>query len=95
VKKALPVLAKRLGRVTICIRAEVFFDTNVLVYAASGTGKDERKKEHAAELIKTKSFVTSPQVLQEFCVYRGAEGSSAELAAEVLGAGTVYSEGPT
>jgi predicted nucleic acid-binding protein len=50
------------------MNAEVFFDTNVLVYAATGTGRDERKKERAAELIKTKSFATSAQVLQEFFV---------------------------
>ena len=46
--------------------ASVFLDTNVLVYAAVGTGKDERKRTRALELIESLEFGTSAQVLQEF-----------------------------
>jgi predicted nucleic acid-binding protein len=48
--------------------ADVFLDTNVLVYAATGTGKDERKRKRALELIESADFATSAQVLQEFFV---------------------------
>jgi predicted nucleic acid-binding protein len=48
--------------------AEVFFDTNVLVYAALGTGKDEHKRRRALDLIESEDFGTSAQVLQEFFV---------------------------
>jgi predicted nucleic acid-binding protein len=48
--------------------AEVFFDTNVLVYAALGTGKEERKRRRALELVQSEDFGTSAQVLQEFFV---------------------------
>jgi predicted nucleic acid-binding protein len=48
--------------------ARVFLDTNVLVYAAIGTGEDERKKDRALEVIESEDFGTSAQVLQEFYV---------------------------
>jgi predicted nucleic acid-binding protein len=48
--------------------AKVFFDTNVLVYAAIGTGKDEHKRKRALELVESEDFGTSAQVLQEFFV---------------------------
>jgi predicted nucleic acid-binding protein len=48
--------------------ANVFFDTNVLVYAAVGTGKDKRKRELALELVESEDFGASAQVLQEFFV---------------------------
>jgi len=48
--------------------ASVFFDTNVLVYAAVGTGKDELKRKRALDLIRSEDFGTSAQVLQEFFV---------------------------
>lgn len=48
--------------------AKVFFDTNVLVYAAVGTGKDESKKNRALELVESQNFGTSAQVLQEFFI---------------------------
>lgn len=48
--------------------ASVFFDTNVLVYAALGTGPDQRKRKRALELIEAEDFGTSAQVLQEFFV---------------------------
>jgi predicted nucleic acid-binding protein len=50
------------------MNAKVFFDTNVLVYAAVGTGKDERKRKRALDLIQSEDFGTSAQVLQEFFV---------------------------
>lgn|SRR5689334_11242312 len=48
--------------------ARVFFDTNILVYAAVGTGKDDPKRKRALELIGSEDFGTSAQVLQEFFV---------------------------
>jgi predicted nucleic acid-binding protein len=48
--------------------ASVFFDTNVLVYAAVGTGKEEHKRKRALELVESEDFGTSAQVLQEFFV---------------------------
>lgn len=48
--------------------ASVFLDTNVLVYAAAGTGQNQRKRERALQLIETEDFATSAQVLQEFFV---------------------------
>ncbi len=48
--------------------AKVFLDTNVLVYAAIGTGKDEHKRERALALMEEEDFGTSAQVLQEFYV---------------------------
>ncbi len=45
-----------------------FFDTNVLVYAAVGAGKDEPKRKRAMELVESMDFGTSAQVLQEFFV---------------------------
>ena len=50
------------------MNAKVFFDTNVLVYAAVGTGKDESKRERALDLIQSEDFGTSAQILQEFFV---------------------------
>ena len=50
------------------MNAECFFDTNVLVYAASTSAEDARKRDTARELIRTKDFGLSAQVLQEFYV---------------------------
>lgn len=50
------------------MNASVFFDTNILVYAAVGTGRDDRKRRQALELIESEDFGTSAQVLQEFFV---------------------------
>jgi predicted nucleic acid-binding protein len=50
------------------MNASVFFDTNVLVYAAVGTGNDEPKRKRALEMIDAEDFGTSAQVLQEFFV---------------------------
>jgi len=67
------------------MNASVFFDTNVLVYAAVGTGADERKRKRALELIESEDFGTSAQVLQEFyvtVVKKAARPLSAEEALE-------------
>ena len=47
---------------------EAFFDTNILVYAAVGTGRDDAKRRRALDLIDTSDFGTSSQVIQEFYV---------------------------
>ena len=39
--------------------ASVFFDTNVLVYAAMGTGKEELKRQRSLDLIDSQDFGTS------------------------------------
>jgi len=48
------------------MNAKVFFDTNVLLYAALGTGIEEPKRKRAVELIQSEDSGTSAQVLQEF-----------------------------
>ena len=50
------------------MNVRAFFDTNVLVYAAVGAGKDELKRKRAMELVESTDFGTSAQVLQEFFV---------------------------
>lgn len=50
------------------MNAKVFLDTNVLVYAAVGTGPDEPKRKRALQLVENEDFGTSAQVLQEFYV---------------------------
>jgi len=37
---------------------KAFFDTNVLVYAAVGAGKDEPKRKRAMELVESMDFGT-------------------------------------
>lgn len=67
------------------MNAEVFLDTNILVYAAVGTGKEERKRRRALELIQSENFGTSAQVLQEFyvtVVKKAARPLSALVASE-------------
>jgi predicted nucleic acid-binding protein len=64
--------------------ARVFFDTDVLVYAALGTGKDERKRKRALELIESEDFGTSAQVLQEFFVTVAKKASRPLSAAQAL-----------
>ncbi len=64
--------------------ARVFFDTNVLVYAALGTGKDEPKRKRALELIESEDFGTSAQVLQEFFVTAVKKASRPLSAARAL-----------
>lgn len=50
------------------MRVESFLDTNVLVYAAAGRGKEESKRERALALIENEDIGLSAQVLQEFYV---------------------------
>jgi predicted nucleic acid-binding protein len=46
--------------------AKVFLDTNILVYAAVGTGKYDHKRKRALELIETEDFGTSAQVFHGY-----------------------------
>ena len=66
------------------MNASVFFDTNVLVYAAIGTGKEEHKRARALELIEAEDFGTSAQVLQEFFVTVVRKASRPLSAAQAL-----------
>jgi predicted nucleic acid-binding protein len=61
-----------------------FFDTNVLVYAAVGAGKDEPKRKRAMELVESMDFGTSAQVLQEFFVTVVKKASRPISAAQAL-----------
>jgi predicted nucleic acid-binding protein len=73
--------------------ASVFFDTNVLVYAAIGTGKDERKRKRALELVDSEDFGISAQVLQEFfvtVVKKAARPLSAENALDWIEQWTAF-----
>jgi predicted nucleic acid-binding protein len=47
---------------------DCFLDTNVLVYAVSGSRADAAKRQRALELIGSADFGLSAQVLQEFYV---------------------------
>ncbi len=64
--------------------ASAFFDTNVLVYAALGSGKDEPKRRRALELVASEDFGTSAQVLQEFFVTVVRKASRPLSAAEAM-----------
>jgi predicted nucleic acid-binding protein len=47
---------------------DCFLDTNILLYAATGTEAERAKREKAQALIATVNFGISTQVLQEFYV---------------------------
>ena len=47
---------------------DCFLDTNIIVYAAAGTGVDEPKREAALQLLESERFGLSAQILQEFYV---------------------------
>jgi predicted nucleic acid-binding protein len=64
--------------------ASVFLDTNVLVYAALGAGKDDSKRRCALELVESTTFGTSAQVLQEFYVTVVRKATRPLPAAEAL-----------
>jgi len=49
------------------MRNECFLDTNVLIYAASGSEHERRKFEVARDIVTTRDFCLSAQVLAEFC----------------------------
>ena len=66
------------------MNAKVFFDTNILVYAANGSGKDERKRQRALDLLESEDFGISAQVLQEFFVTVVRKGSKPLSAAKAL-----------
>lgn len=64
--------------------ADVFLDTNILIYAALGSADEPAKYERAVELLTTR-FGTSAQVLAEFYVNaqrRGAVPLTADEAKE-------------
>lgn len=48
------------------MHADVFLDTNILLYACSGAPADAEKKATATDLILNTQFGLSSQVLQEF-----------------------------
>ena len=50
------------------MNAEVFLDSNILVYAAMVRPGEEFKRQRALDLIQSEHFGTSAQVLQEFYV---------------------------
>jgi len=50
------------------MNVDCFLDTNILVYAATGLGADERKRQRALDILEEAEFGTSGQVLQEFFV---------------------------
>lgn len=50
------------------MNASCFIDTNVLVYAATGHGTDEMKRQRVLDVLEEAEFGTSGQVLQEFFV---------------------------
>jgi predicted nucleic acid-binding protein len=50
------------------MNVDSFLDTNILVYAAAGSGPDRLKRELALALIEKENFGLSAQVLQEFYV---------------------------
>ncbi len=56
------------GAAKICMNAEVFLDSNVLVYAAMVRPGEEFKRQRALDLMESENFGTSAQVLQEFYV---------------------------
>ena len=66
------------------MNVEVFFDTNVLVYAAVGKGEEQHKRKRALELIESENFGTSAQVLQEFFVTVVKKGARPLPASEAL-----------
>lgn len=75
------------------MNVEAFFDTNVLVYAAIGGGKDDPKKKRAMELVESIEFGTSAQVLQEFfvtVVRKASRPLSAEQALEWIEQWTTF-----
>jgi predicted nucleic acid-binding protein len=63
---------------------EAFLDTNVLVYAATGSGKDQPKRDKAQKLISSLDFGTSAQVLQEFYVTTVKKAARPLSAADAL-----------
>ena len=48
--------------------SEVFVDTNVLLYAASGASSEGKERDAARRILQENNWGTSVQVLQEFYV---------------------------
>lgn len=55
--------------------AEVFLDTNVLLYAALGGAQEAAKKAAARRIVLEENYVTSAQVLAEFYVSAVRKGA--------------------
>jgi len=69
------------------MQAPVFIDTNVLLYAASDGQTEPGKKQLALELLRTRPWVLSIQVVQEFHVNatrKAALGIGSKNAAAML-----------
>jgi predicted nucleic acid-binding protein len=67
------------------MNVEYFLDTNILVYAMSGSSEDSAKRSRSIELIEAGNFGISAQVLQELYVTvtrKARLGVSAALALE-------------
>jgi predicted nucleic acid-binding protein len=68
--------------------ATSLFDTNVMLRGATNgplrTGRDERQRKRALELIESEEFGTSAQVLQEFFVTVAKKASRPLSAAQAL-----------
>ena len=61
-----------------------FSRSHVLIYAAIGSGIDEPKRRRALDLIETKEFAISAQVLQEFFVTVVRKAKAPRSATEAL-----------
>lgn len=48
------------------MKIECFLDTNLLIYATMGKLRDPEKQSIAADIIRTKNFAVSAQVISEF-----------------------------
>ena len=67
------------------VGADVFLDTNILMYAAQGRAAEPRKYEIARRIVIEENYATSGQVLAEFyynVIKKGARPLTPEKAAE-------------
>jgi predicted nucleic acid-binding protein len=64
---------------------KAFFDTNVLVYAAVGAGKDEPKRKRAMELVDSMDFGTFGAGVAGILCDRSEEGVTPDLRRASLG----------
>jgi predicted nucleic acid-binding protein len=69
----------------LTVGADVFLDTNILMYAAQGRAVEPRKYEIARRIVIEENYATSGQVLAEFyhnVIKKGARPLTPEKAAE-------------
>ena len=64
--------------------AEVFLDTNILLYAATAAASETAKQDRAYQLIAEDNFGISTQVLQEFFYNATVKSRKAMLPAKAL-----------